>query len=74
MSPTSDAIERMAERYGVPAPEMLEFFLERAAIREHDGCMSRDEADAAALEDAEIWAKLWVSTRTPQPSLKRRAP
>lgn len=63
MSPTSDQIERLAARYGVPVLEAQEFYLERAAIREYDGGLSRDAAETAALEDVEVWAKLWLSVQ-----------
>lgn len=71
MSPTSDAIEKLVSRHGVNALEALEYFLERAAIREYDGGMSRDEAEAEALEDLDIWARLWVQLKgDPGPQLK----
>jgi hypothetical protein len=60
LSPNSEAIESLARRYGVPALDALEFFLERAAIREYDGGISRLDAEAAAIGDVEIWAKLWI--------------
>lgn len=63
MSPTSEAIERMSARYGVPVLEAQEFWAERAAIREHDGGMARDDAETAALADLEIWARLWVQLK-----------
>lgn len=70
MSPTSETIERLAARHGVPAPEALEFFLERAAIREHDGGMSREAAETAALEDLAVWVKLWIQLKgEPGPQL-----
>lgn len=63
MSPISDAIERMAQRYGVPVLEAQEFWAERAAIREYDGAMTRDAAELAAVGDVELWAKLWVQLK-----------
>lgn len=63
MSPLSDAIERLAARYGVPVLEAQEFWAERAAIREYEGGVSREDAEQAALGDAELWAKLWVTVK-----------
>lgn len=73
MSPTSEAIEKLAVSSGVPVLECLEFFLERASIREYDGAMSRDAAEAAALDDARLWVKLWIQVKGesgPQLALK----
>lgn len=70
MSPMSDAIEKLARQHGVNACEALEYFLERAAIREHDGGMSRDEAEAEALKDLEIYIQLWIQLKgEPGPQL-----
>jgi hypothetical protein len=63
MSPLSNSIESLAARYGVPVLEAQEHWAERAAIREHDGGMSREDAEAAALTDVEVWAKVWVSVK-----------
>lgn len=60
MSPTSNEVERLAAAHKVPVLECVEFFLERAAIREYDGGMQRDDAEREALEDARIWVQLWV--------------
>jgi hypothetical protein len=59
MSPISTAIESFAATHGVPVLETLEYFEERAAIREYEGGLSRQEAETAALGDLELWAKLW---------------
>jgi hypothetical protein len=64
MSPTSARIEWLAATHGVPPDEALEYFLERAAIREYEGGLSRDAAENAALGDTEVWAKLWISIHT----------
>lgn len=56
-----DEIESLIARHGVPALEAMEFFLERAAIREFEGGMSREDAETAAIGDLEVWAKLWIS-------------
>jgi hypothetical protein len=56
-------IEELAKQHGVPELELLEFFLERAAIREYDAGMTREAAETAALEDARVWAQLWKATR-----------
>jgi hypothetical protein len=58
VSPTSDKVERLARQSGVPVLSVLEFFLERAAIREYDGGQLRDEAEMGALEDVDMWIKL----------------
>jgi hypothetical protein len=63
MSPLSNAIESLAARYGVPVLEAQEHWAERAAIREYDGGMSREAAEAAALADTELWAKLWIALK-----------
>lgn len=56
MSPTSNHIERLAASHGVPAPEALEYFLSRLAVR--------DGSESAALADTEIWAKLWSTLKS----------
>ena len=63
MGPLSDAIERMAARYGVPVLEAQEYWAERAAIREFEGGMSREAAESAAVGDTEVWAKLWIQLK-----------
>jgi hypothetical protein len=64
MSPLSTAIERFAADHGVPVLEAQEFWAERAAIREYDGGLSREAAESAALQDVEVWAKLWKQLKT----------
>jgi hypothetical protein len=59
MSPTSALIESMATTHGVPVLDCLEFYLERAAIREFDGNQSRPDAESGAVEDVKIWIALW---------------
>lgn len=63
MSPTSNAIERLAATRGVPVLEAQEFWAERAAIREYDGGVSREAAERGALEDLEIWVALWIQIK-----------
>lgn len=63
MSPTSDKIESLARKHGVNALEALEFFLERASIREFEGGLSRDEAESEALKDLEIYIPLWIALK-----------
>lgn len=46
-----DACIELAGRAGVDPDELLEYWSERAAIREHDGGQPRDEAERDALED-----------------------
>jgi hypothetical protein len=60
MSPTSNLIESMAARHGVPATEATEYFLERKESRHGD--------ESAALADLEVWCKLWAALK-PAPSL-----
>jgi hypothetical protein len=63
VSPASDAIENLAARHGVPAPEALEYFLTRLDVRGGD--------ESAAIADVELWAKLWVNIKgDPGPQLK----
>jgi hypothetical protein len=74
MSPASETIERLAKARGVPVLEAMEFFLERAAIREFEGGMSRSEAELAALSDLELWVKLWIQLKgEPGPQLVLKA-
>jgi len=47
----SDELERLAAQHNRPPLDVLELFLERAAIREYDGAMSRDEAERLAVGD-----------------------
>ena len=44
-------LQEIARRHGVSLARVLEEHAERAAIREHLGNMSRDEAEAAAIDD-----------------------
>ena len=55
MSPTSARIESLAAERGISPLDVLEFYLERAAIREYDGGLSRTDAETAALADVEQW-------------------
>ena len=51
----ADELERMAWQAERPALEVLEMFLERAAIREYEGNMPRGYAEREAVRDvAEI--------------------
>lgn len=63
MSPISTAIESFAATHGVPVLEAQEFWLELCSIREYEGGLSRQEAEAAALEDLGVWARLWKSVK-----------
>ena len=51
MSSVSSRIEALAETHCVNPLVILEWWLERAAIREHDGGYSRTEAERLALAD-----------------------
>lgn len=55
MSPTSHRLELLASLHSRPVLEIQEFYLERAAIREHDGRFTRELAEQHALEDVERW-------------------
>ncbi len=59
MSPISESVERLARQHDAPVLSVLEYFLARAAIREVDGGMLRDEAELAAMEDCKVWIQLW---------------
>jgi hypothetical protein len=59
MSPVSATIERLAAQHGCPVLHVLEFFSERAAIRQHEGGMTLEEAERLAIGDVEIWIGLW---------------
>lgn len=47
----SESLEGIAAKSGRSPLDVLETFLERAAIREYDGMYSRDEAERMALGD-----------------------
>ena len=51
----SDRLESIARQHNRPAPDILEFFLERASIREHDGNMPRGAAEEWAIEDCRTY-------------------
>jgi hypothetical protein len=53
MSPISDRLEALAELYGRNPLDVLEWWLERAAIREYDAGMTRRNAEQLALRDVE---------------------
>ena len=48
---SKQACIELAERAGVDPDELVEYWEERAAIREVDGGQPRDDAERAALED-----------------------
>jgi len=45
------AVTELAERAGVDPDDLVEYWSERAAIREIDGGQSRDDAEQGALDD-----------------------
>lgn len=53
----------LADRLGIAPADLLERWSERAAIREYDGGMARDEAEAAAVEDVRELAETKTPTR-----------
>lgn len=71
MSPSSARVESLCATYGVPPLEALEYFLERAAIRQYEGGQSREVAESGALTDTEVWAKLWIALKV-KPSQQAR--
>ena len=48
---SKQACIELAERAGVDPDELVEYWEERAAIREVDGGQARDDAERAALDD-----------------------
>lgn len=53
MSPVSARLEQLAELHDVSPLRLLEFWIERASIREHLGGCTRAEAERLALQDVE---------------------
>jgi hypothetical protein len=51
----ADRIEQLAALNDRSPLDLLEWFLERSAIREHDGAQSRAEAEKGAIADLESW-------------------
>jgi hypothetical protein len=51
----ADRIEQLAALNDMSALDLLEAFLERAAIREYDGSVTRAEAERGAIADLESW-------------------
>ncbi|MBX3157481.1 MAG: hypothetical protein KF773_16010 [Deltaproteobacteria bacterium] len=49
-----EACIELATRFGVDPEDVLEWWLERASVREYDGGQARADAEAAALEDARV--------------------
>ena len=45
------AVTELAERAGVEPDDLIEYWSERAAIREIDGGQSREDAEHGALDD-----------------------
>jgi hypothetical protein len=77
MSPNTDSLERMAERYKVPALGATEYFLQRIAYRKAEHGWADSDAERAALADAEIWCRVWDSIHGdpgPQLTLSPDAP
>jgi hypothetical protein len=48
---TRDIVADLAAKFGWSREDMLELLRERAAIRQYDGGMSREDADRAAIGD-----------------------
>ncbi len=63
MSPTSDAVERLAQRHGVPVLEAVEYYLSRVDDRMRGEGMDREHAERVALFDVELWAKIWIGVK-----------
>lgn len=64
--PYPHELEQLARETGVSPLHVLEEFLERAAIREHDGGFSRDEAERLALADTR---DVFISSRLSDPNV-----
>ena len=47
-----EACIELAKRFGADPDDVIEWWLERASVREYDGGQSRADAEAAALDDA----------------------
>ncbi len=48
-------VRTLARRFGVDEEHLVERWSERAAIREYDGGMSREDAETSALADVRRW-------------------
>lgn len=46
-------LEKLAELYDRSLSDLEDWWKERAAIRQHDGGLTRDQAEQAALRDVE---------------------
>jgi len=57
-----DACIALAEQAGLDSDELVEWWSERAAVREYDGGQARDEAELAALDDVRQMIELgpWI--------------
>lgn len=51
----STALESIARAANRPASDVLEYFLERSAIREFDGAIPRGAAEEWAVEDCRVF-------------------
>jgi hypothetical protein len=62
----------LAERAGIDPDELLEWWAERAAVREFDGGQPREEAERNALEDVRTLIEIgpWVlgARKGPRPA------
>ncbi|HEU0036339.1 MAG TPA: hypothetical protein VFQ53_37255 [Kofleriaceae bacterium] len=57
-----EAVLELAERAGVDPDELLEWWSERAAVREFDGGQSRADAERGAVDDCKQMLEVgaWV--------------
>jgi hypothetical protein len=60
-----EACIELARRVGVDPDELVEWWAERAAVREYDGGQPRPEAEADALEDMRAMIEVgpWILER-----------
>jgi hypothetical protein len=49
-----DGCIELARTLGLEADDVIEWWLERSSVREYDGGLTREAAEAAALEDARV--------------------
>ena len=51
-------VRTLARRFGVDEADLVERWSERAAVREYDGGMTREQAETAALADVRAWCNV----------------
>ena len=61
MSSVSAKLETLAETHCINPLHILEWYLERAAIRQYEGGLSRAQAERLALQDVEDELNGWAA-------------